>query len=56
MRVEDVWALAIGAEMGDLEVELAGLCVPVEREVAVDMLHGGGFAGDCLGRQRGGDG
>ena len=34
----------VGVEIGDLEVELAGLGVPVEGKVAVDVLHGGGFA------------
>jgi hypothetical protein len=39
--------------VGNLEVELAGLRVPVEREVAVEVLHGAGFAGDGLcGRER----
>ncbi len=54
--VEDVRALAVGVEVGDLEVELAGFGVPVERQVAVDVLHGGGFGGDGLGRQRSRDG
>ena len=44
--VEDVRALAVGVEVSDLEVELAGLGVPVERKVAVDVLHACGFRGD----------
>ena len=39
-------------EVGDLEVEFAGLGVPVERQIAVDVLHAGGFGGDGLGAKR----
>ncbi len=56
--VEDVWAVAVGVEVGNFEVELAGLGVPVEWEVAVDVLHacgfgGDGFCGECGGEDRG---
>ena len=40
--------MAGGVEVRDLEVELAGLGVPVEREVAVEVLHAGDAGGDGL--------
>ena len=49
--VEDVGTITGGVEVRDLEVELAGLGVPVERKVAVDVLHRCGLAGDCLSRR-----
>src|ERR1700733_2408769 len=45
--------MTVWAQVGDLEVELASLCVPVERKVTLDVLHAGGFAGDGLRRKCG---
>jgi hypothetical protein len=52
--VDEVRAVAGGVEVRDFEVELAGACVPVEREVAVDVLHTRyfGLEGDRSGRRR----
>src|ERR1700733_1858902 len=50
MGVEEVRTIAGGVEVGNLEIKLASLRVPVQREEAVDVLHGGYFAGDALSR------